>query len=289
MCERVPRSFPHGGMTPGRTQKGQGSATLGHPRVHLRRTDSTNERARALAVKGSPHGTLVSAAEQTEGRGRQGRAWVAPAASALLCSLVLRDPPPLLSLIAGVAVCDAVGNDARVKWPNDVVLELPAADTTVVAATPGRPPHESPTGPALAKLAGILVEGRPQEGWAVLGIGVNVAVRLEQLPADVRAGAASLELPTSAIEPLLEGLLEELERRLSQPVESVLKAWRARDCLRGRDISWGSTGLHHPGGHDKPRIAHGRASGIDDEGRLIVELADGSTTWLDAGEIHLRG
>src|ERR1700722_18378910 len=94
---------------------------LGHPRLHLRQVDSTNERARALAIAGAPHGTLVSASEQTAGRGRQGRSWMAPAGSALLCSLIVRDPPPLLSLIAGVATCDVVGEDALLKWPNDVV------------------------------------------------------------------------------------------------------------------------------------------------------------------------
>ena len=74
------------------------SAPLGHPRLHLRRTDSTNERARALALAGAPHGTLVTAAEQTAGRGRQGRRWSAPAGSALLMSMVLREPPALLPL-----------------------------------------------------------------------------------------------------------------------------------------------------------------------------------------------
>ena len=64
---------------------------LGTPRVHLRRTDSTNERARQLAARGAPHGTLVTATEQTAGRGRQGRSWSAPAGRALLCSLLLRD------------------------------------------------------------------------------------------------------------------------------------------------------------------------------------------------------
>lgn len=57
------------------------SASLGHPRLHLRRTGSTNERARELAIAGAPHGTLVTADEQTSGRGRQGRRWSAPPAA----------------------------------------------------------------------------------------------------------------------------------------------------------------------------------------------------------------
>ncbi|MGZ4171177.1 MAG: biotin--[acetyl-CoA-carboxylase] ligase, partial [Solirubrobacteraceae bacterium] len=72
---------------------------LGTPRLHLRITESTNTKARELAAAGAPHGTLVTAAEQSAGRGRQGRTWTAPAGRALLCSVVVRDPPPLLSLL----------------------------------------------------------------------------------------------------------------------------------------------------------------------------------------------
>jgi BirA family transcriptional regulator, biotin operon repressor / biotin---[acetyl-CoA-carboxylase] ligase len=103
------------------------TALLGHPRVHHRVTDSTNERARALAAAGAPHGTLVTAAEQTAGRGRQGRAWSSPAGRALLMSLVLRglgESNALLPLTAAVAVCEACEREAPVtcaiKWPNDV-------------------------------------------------------------------------------------------------------------------------------------------------------------------------
>ena len=237
---------------------------LGRPRLHLRRTDSTNERARELASGGAPHGTLVTAAEQTAGRGRQGRRWSAPAGSALLMSLLLRSPPPLLPLIAAVAVCDVAGEEAAIKWPNDVLLQQP--------------------GGALAKLAGILVEARPQEGWAVLGIGVNVAVELDQLPAELRPGAAAtgagapfpaatLGLPRDAIEPTLSRLLMMLALRLAEPAEATLEAWRARDALRGREIEWGG--------------GRGRAQGVDGEGRLVVSLAGGGQTALSAGEVHL--
>jgi BirA family biotin operon repressor/biotin-[acetyl-CoA-carboxylase] ligase len=226
------------------------SAPLGHPRLHLRSTDSTNERARTLALAGAPHGTLVTAAEQSAGRGRQGRRWSAPAGGAL--SLLVREPPPLLPLIAAVAMCDVAGGDARVKWPNDVVF-----------ARDGR----------LAKLAGILIEGRPQEGWAVLGIGVNVAVRVEELPVELRATAASLGLPSEEIEPLLVRLLSALQRRLGEQSAEVLDAWSARDALRGREISWAG--------------GRGCAGGIDGNGRLVVALAGGGHTTLDAGEVHL--
>jgi BirA family transcriptional regulator, biotin operon repressor / biotin---[acetyl-CoA-carboxylase] ligase len=249
------------------------STALGSPRLHLRRTDSTNERARQLAIAGAPHGTLVTASEQTAGRGRQGRSWSAPPGSSVLMSLLLRSPPTLLPLIAAVAVCDVVGEQAQIKWPNDVVVE---------AATAGGGGSDS----GLAKLAGILIEGRPQEGWAVVGIGLNVAVRPEELPAELRADvagrarsgsglpAATLGLEPVDVEPTLAHLLELLQRRLSESDDAVLEAWRARDALRGREIAWAS--------------GSGRADGIDGLGRLVVDLAEGGRTALSAGEVHLE-
>jgi BirA family transcriptional regulator, biotin operon repressor / biotin---[acetyl-CoA-carboxylase] ligase len=194
----------------------------------------------------------VTAGEQTAGRGRQGRHWTAPAGSSLLMSLVLRDPEPSLPLAAAVAVCDVAGPETLVKWPNDVVVAR---------------------GDALAKLAGILVEGRPQEGWAVLGIGLNVAVRLEDLPEDLRHTAATLGEPPAAIEPNLRRLLDALERHLAAPLGEILNAWRARDALRGHEIAWSE--------------GRGRAEGIDGAGRLVVRGTDGRRTALQAGEVHL--
>ena len=222
--------------------------TLGHPRLHLRDTGSTNDRARELATAGAPHGTLVTAAAQSAGRGRQGRQWSAPPGRALLMSLVLRDAHPLLPLAAAVAVAQTVGDQARIKWPNDVLLD-------------GR------------KVAGILAEGRPQEGWAVLGVGVNVAVRVEDLPAELHATAATLGRDPSAVEPFLADLLTALDRTLALAPADVLEAWRARDALAGREISWSG--------------GSGTAAGIDGEGRLVVELPDGGRTELHAGEVHL--
>jgi BirA family biotin operon repressor/biotin-[acetyl-CoA-carboxylase] ligase len=221
---------------------------LGRPRLHLRETGSTNDRVRALAAAGAPHGTLVTAGAQTAGRGRQGRTWTAPPGRALLCSLLLRAYDPLLPLRAGLAVADLAGDEARVKWPNDVLLD-------------GR------------KLAGILVEARPQDGWAVLGIGVNVAVDPAELPPEVRERAATLGRPPGALEPALRELLVLLERRLDEPASDSLGALRARDALRDRPVHWAG--------------GEGTGAGIDEGGALLVRLADGSVCTLDAGEVHL--
>ena len=229
------------------------SPRLGHPRLHLRRADSTNLRARALAIAGAPHGTLVTAAAQSAGRGRQGRGWSAPAGRGLLMSVVLRDPPSPLALFAGVAVAevaqatDAQRRVARVKWPNDVLLD-------------GR------------KVAGILVEGRPQERWAVLGIGLNVALAPSMLDAELAGRAASLGLEPAAVEDVLARTLVALEACLSLSAERVLERFRARDALYGCAVSWAA--------------GSGTAAGVDAAGRLLVDTRRG-TVPLDAGEVHL--
>jgi BirA family transcriptional regulator, biotin operon repressor / biotin---[acetyl-CoA-carboxylase] ligase len=221
---------------------------LGRPHLHLRATTSTNDRARELAQAGAPHGTLVTAGEQSAGRGRQGRTWSAPAGSALLLSLVLRDAPPLLPLAAGVAVAEVAGAGAGLKWPNDVLVD-------------GR------------KVAGILAEGRPHEGWAILGIGLNVAVRVEELPPELHDTAGTLGLTPGDLEPTLARLLDALERALALDSSALLDAYRARDALRGHEVAWAD--------------GSGRAAGIDGSGRLVVELASGGRTALSAGEVHL--
>ena len=199
-----------------------------------------NERAKELARAGAPHGTLVTADEQTAGRGRQGREWVAPARSAVLMSVVLREFDALLPLRAAVAVAETVGSE-EIKWPNDVWLG-------------GR------------KVAGILVEGRPAEGWAVLGIGLNVVP--VEFPAELHAVALD---DGRSVEEVLAALLASLERWLG--ADDVLDAWRQRDALAGQTIGW-------VGG------AGGVAAGVDDSGALLVDTADGRVA-LQAGEVHL--
>jgi BirA family transcriptional regulator, biotin operon repressor / biotin---[acetyl-CoA-carboxylase] ligase len=222
---------------------------LGRPRLHLRETTSTNDRARELAGRGAPHGTVVTAGAQTAGRGRYGRTWSAPAGTSLLLSLIVREHDALLPLRAGLAVADVAGPDARVKWPNDVWID-------------GR------------KVAGILVEARPGEGWAVLGIGVNVALDVRELPPELHTTAGTLGRARHELEPTLDELMDALDRRLAESPRATVAALRERDALLERPIRWTD--------------GEGIAAGIDDSGGLRVRLGDGSTRLLESGEVLLR-
>jgi BirA family biotin operon repressor/biotin-[acetyl-CoA-carboxylase] ligase len=219
--------------------------TLGRPRLHLRSTGSTMDRARALAAGGAPHGTLVSAGEQTAGHGRYGRVWVTPPGRALALSFVLRSFDALLPLRAGLAVADLAGPTARVKWPNDVLLDD-------------------------GKLAGVLVEARPGEGWAVLGIGVNVAASIDELP----PGSATLGRPSGSLETALADLLSALELRMVESAKAVVAALAQRDALLGRPVEWAG--------------GFGVGAGIAPDGSLLVRRPDGTLAAVSSGEVLHR-
>lgn len=231
---------------------------FGAPHRHFRLTDSTNARARELVEAEAPGGTVVTADEQTAGRGRQGRTWTAPARKALLYSAVLRpldERHLLLPLSVPLAVCAtaeqlAPGIECAIKWPNDVWLEQ-------------------------RKLAGVLIEAKPQDGWAVIGVGLNLAVAPEEFPDDLRWPATSVAADSPiAPERARHALDTALGRWVDAPREDVLAAWRARDALRGREISW--------------QDGSGTAEGIDDSGDLLVAVAGGDRVVLGAGEVSLR-
>jgi BirA family biotin operon repressor/biotin-[acetyl-CoA-carboxylase] ligase len=238
----------------------------GSPHHHYRRTDSTNERAKELAQAGAPGGLVVTADEQTAGRGRRGNPWFGPPGSSLLYSALLRPfdagEAPLLPLAVPVALCDAAESVApvrcQVKWPNDVWIDE-------------------------RKVAGVLVEARPDEGWAVVGIGLNVAIPEDAFPEELRETAISL-LPTEGeggsepggapgVHRALHEVNRALDRWLRADREEVLDAYRARDLLCGRRISW-------DGGE-------GTAVEIDEHGHLVVEVGGDERIALGAGEVHL--
>jgi BirA family biotin operon repressor/biotin-[acetyl-CoA-carboxylase] ligase len=240
--------------------------SFGFPHRHFRTTDSTNERAKELAQAGAPGGLVVTASAQTAGRGRRGNAWFAPPGACLLYSALLRpfdaERAPVLPLAVPIAVCEAAEEVApvrcRVKWPNDVWIDE-------------------------RKAAGVLVEARPDEGWAVIGVGLNVAIPQDGFPAELRETATSL-LPTEAegglpageapgVRSALSALNEALGRWVDSPADEVLSAFRARDALCGRRVSWdGGEGL---------------AEAIDERGHLVVEKETGDRIALGAGEVHL--
>ena len=235
----------------------------------LARTPSTQDVVRAAARAGAAPGHCVVAGEQTAGRGRQGRAWTAPAGDALLVSILVRPPRPEgVTLVAGLAVAEAVafvaGVAAGLKWPNDVLA--------------GSPP---------AKLAGILAEVEPLAprgaGPAVaLGIGINL--RVDRFPPDVR-GASLHRLVAPAPPPgadrLLAALLEALGRRLDRLAADGLAGqlgdWRARAVGLGKVVR-----ADGPGGPFE-----GVATGIDAQGALLLDTPAGPVR-LVAGDVHLR-
>jgi BirA family biotin operon repressor/biotin-[acetyl-CoA-carboxylase] ligase len=169
--------------------------------------------------------------------------------------------PPLLPLLAAVAVCDVVGPEALVKWPNDVVLRRQAT-----SLAPTRHPH-------LAKLAGILIESSLQERWLVLGIGLNVAVNVASLPSELHTTAATLDRPVEDVETILHELLRSLERWLARPTADVLARWRGRDALLGTVVEWSN--------------GRGMAEGVSDDGELLVRTDDGIVVELDSGEVSV--
>jgi BirA family biotin operon repressor/biotin-[acetyl-CoA-carboxylase] ligase len=250
---------------------------FGSPHRHYRVTDSTNTRARELVEAGAPGGAVLTAREQTAGRGRVGRVWTAPEGKALLYSAILRpldERHLLLPLSVPLAVCAAAedlrpGISCQVKWPNDIWLE-------------GR------------KLSGILIEARPQDGWAVIGVGLNLTIAPDEFPPDLRQPAVSLfgpadesrgesrrSLPAVAPAghpPTPTAVAKVLSRHLDQWVwaedEEVLKEWRRRDGLLGREVAW--------------EDGSGVADGIDDRGNLVVVVPSGDRVSLGAGEVQLR-
>jgi BirA family transcriptional regulator, biotin operon repressor / biotin---[acetyl-CoA-carboxylase] ligase len=221
--------------------------------------DSTQDLARAAAARGAEQGWTVVTDLQHEGRGRQGRSWVAPAETALLFSTILRPPVdvlPLLPLLAAVTVAGgievATGAAPDLKWPNDVLLR-------------GK------------KLAGILLE-RPAGADVILGVGLNV----NQLPADLPDGATSLVLELGRQlerEPLLAAILNDLsnayERADREGVDWIVPGWRSRSSMLGKLVTFTRNGAPF----------RGTAEDVGEDGALQVRLEDGRRISVVAGEV----
>jgi len=271
-------------------RRGLRTTWLGRNLVYYSEIGSTNDEARRLAEQGAPNGTLVICNHQTAGRGRMARRWMSTAGSSLLLSLILRPSlsparVQIATMACGLAAADAIedvaGVQAGLKWPNDLLI-------------------------GDRKVAGILTEmatiGDKVE-FLVVGMGVNVNLEprslismageredhireaLKQDPSlqDAATQATSLMLaagrPISRLR-LLWRFLEELEKQYKRIAVggSPHKEWAKRMSLLDREIQ-----VTFPG-----ETIIGRAIGVDADGALLIELEDGTSRRILAGDVSLR-
>lgn len=253
-------------------------------------TGSTNADVATAARAGEPAGLVVIAERQTAGRGRHGRAWQSPPRAGIAVSVLLRpgdsDPdrdwPPAptaafgwLPLLAGVALAETVTRlaevDAALKWPNDLLVGGAKCAGILAEAVPGARPDEPPA--------------------VVLGIGLNVTVRADELPANPTGlPATSLKLAGAKLtdrDPLLRALLRTLatwydrwRRAEGNPQVCGLRRAYLEWCVTlGRPVR-----VLLPGGEE----IIGTAVTVDDDGRLVVRAADGDRAVAAGDVLHLR-
>lgn len=235
--------------------------------------DSTNTRAKQMALQSAPHGTVLIADSQTSGRGRLGRSFHSPAGSGIYLSVILRPQCHASELMhltcaTGVAMCDAVqsacGLRPGIKWTNDLVF-------------------------GKRKLGGILTElsldSSGSIAFAVVGIGINCCQSASEFPKDIQSIATSLSIEArnpinrpSVISAMMTHL-EIMSRCLLAQKSRVMERYRC-DCITvGQEISVVCDS----------NIRHGTALSIDDDGALLVRFADGHTECVNSGEVSIRG
>ncbi|WP_135362777.1 biotin--[acetyl-CoA-carboxylase] ligase [Halosimplex halophilum] len=231
---------------------------------------STNARARDLAGEGAAD-VAVLADEQTGGRGRLDREWSSPSGGVWLSLLVRPDVPathaPAFTLAAAVAVARAAreaGVDARIKWPNDVVVPAEDADGDGIER----------------KLAGILTEMEGEAdrvSWVVVGMGINANVDPADLPSEARPATLSAEAGEVDRRVFTQRVLEEFDD-LRGDLESVVPAWREHATTLGKRVR-----VDTPGGE-----VVGEAVDVTFPGTLVVDTGDERVT-VTAGDCeHLR-
>lgn len=244
---------------------GLNNAIVGGKIIHFRSVPSTNTVARKAAGRGATEGLVVLADHQSAGRGRRERTWISPDGSVAI-SVLLRPRITLLpSLImaASLSVRQAVeavtGLEARIKWPNDVLVN-------------GK------------KVCGILIENevRGESAASVIGIGINVNVAMRDYPelADLATSlSGESRKPVSRLE-IVRQVLVELDRRY-RALKSGLtlcEEWRQALDTLGRPVKviWGDA------------VIEGVAEDVASDGALILRLPDGVLTSVVAGEVSLR-
>ena len=233
--------------------------------------DSTNTRAKALAILGMPHGTVLIAGHQSAGRGRMGRTFQSPKDMGIYMSVILRPkckPEDLMHLTcaAAVAMCDAVeaaaGFRPGIKWTNDLVY-------------------------GKRKLAGILTElvTMPQETAVIIGIGINCCQSIDDFDPELQSFAGSLsmaagtDIDRAKVAAAMLTALEKMDTTLLTDKETTMARYRL-DCITiDKDISLLRDN----------ELRYGHAFGIDDDGALLVGFADGHTEAVNSGEVSIRG
>ncbi len=228
--------------------------------------DSTNEVAKAVLAEGAAPWTVVVAEKQVEGKGRFGRRWASPRGGLYLSVILQEDLSrlPIISLVGGLAVVDALralGVEATLKWPNDVLV--------------GR-----------AKVAGVLAEGVVglEAYWAILGIGINSDFALDALPRRIRLETTTLRQELGKRidnDALLETVLESL--REDYPAVGAEK----RAIARYREMC--STLGKNVTVETATGVVEGRASGVNDSGFLLVETKKGYVVEVADGSIQREG
>lgn len=256
--------------------------------VRVEQAESTNTVLREAAAADPdawPHLSVLVADHQTAGRGRSGRSWVTPPGAALTASVLLRprvpvDRAPWLTLLAGLAVVRALrslvpeAESVGLKWPNDILLTDAGAE--LVGWGTAR------------KVGGILTEllpGSTETPAAVVGIGVNLAQDVADLPVPSATSLAVAGLPVPPAEELLDAVGRALRRLVSVWEEHAGDAQAAglRDAVSADLLTLG-----RPVRVDRPgqEPLHGTAVALDDDGRLLVRDAAGTTHVVLAGDVH---
>jgi BirA family biotin operon repressor/biotin-[acetyl-CoA-carboxylase] ligase len=273
-ADRQAQTHPPGApLDLSRVREHLNAARLGTEFHYFEEISSTSTRARELAEKGAPEGVVVVAEAQTHGRGRLGRRWESPALANLYFSVVLRPEiapahAAQITLTAAVALADSVASfipqPPAIKWPNDILVG-------------GK------------KLAGILTEAACRServDYVILGVGVNVNLRIRAMPETIRRRATSLaELKGEnlARETVLRRLIQDLDRCYgileAAGFDALRPRWEARFDLRGKRVR-ADLG---------DRVVIGVARGIDPSGALIVEDESGRAHNIIAGDVTPAG
>ncbi len=236
--------------------------------------DSTNTRAKDMAQQGAPHGTVLVAGMQTNGRGRMGRSFSSPAGQGVYLSVILRPDVPAEKLLhltcaAAVAMCDAVeaasGQRPGVKWINDLILQD-------------------------KKLGGILTElsADSKTGlvhYAVIGVGINCLQQQEDFPEDIRNTATSLKMATkktvsrARLAAAMMQAFWEMDTNLLTQQPSIMDAYRKNCITLGREI------ILMRGNES----CQATALDVENDGALSVQYPDGTTQRVQSGEARVRG